>query len=72
MVDIFKDIGDDFEYFNRVRDVLKEFFVVDFEFLIVVIVGYFNVGKSIFLRVLINVKLEVVSYLFIIKGINVG
>lgn len=72
VVDIFKDIGDDFEYFNRVRDVLKEFFVVDFEFLIVVIVGYFNVGKSIFLRVLINVKLEVVSYLFIIKGINVG
>lgn len=72
VADILKDIGDDLEYLNRARDVLKELPVVDLELPTVVIAGHPNVGKSTLLRALTNAKPEVASYPFTTKGINVG
>jgi nucleolar GTP-binding protein len=72
VADIIKEIGDDLEYLNRARNVLKELPVVDLELPTIVIAGHPNVGKSTLLRALTNAKPEVASYPFTTKGINVG
>ncbi|NJE84712.1 NOG1 family protein [Thermococcus sp. CX2] len=72
VADIIKEIGDDLEYLNQARNVLKDLPVVDLELPTVVIAGHPNVGKSTLLRALTNAKPEVASYPFTTKGINVG
>ncbi|NJE42441.1 NOG1 family protein [Thermococcus sp. GR6] len=72
VADVIKEIGDDLEYLNQARNVLKDLPVVDLELPTVVIAGHPNVGKSTLLRALTNAKPEVASYPFTTKGINVG
>ncbi|WP_456320795.1 NOG1 family protein [Palaeococcus sp. (in: euryarchaeotes)] len=69
---IIKDIGDNLEYLNKARNVLKDLPVIDLNLPTIVIAGHPNVGKSTLLRQLTNAKPEVASYPFTTKGINVG
>lgn len=60
--------------FVEVGEKGDEFWVIlEFKVLVDVgFIGYLNVGKLIFLFVVINVKFEIVNYLFIIKYLNFG
>jgi nucleolar GTP-binding protein len=64
-------VDDDLRFLNEVRNVLRKLPHVADEFTVVV-VGYPNVGKSSFIRLVSSATPEVASYPFTTKGIIVG
>ncbi len=64
-------VGEDLEFLNEVRNVLRKLPHVSDEFTVVV-AGYPNVGKSSFIRLVSSATPEVASYPFTTKGIIVG
>jgi len=64
-------VGEDLEFLNEVRNVLRKLPHVSDEFTVVV-AGYPNVGKSSFIRLVSSATSEVASYPFTTKGIIVG
>lgn len=72
MVIFIKRLKDFFVYFDQVRQYLVRLFDINFIICIFFVVGFFNVGKSLFVSFVIRVDIFVEFYVFIIKSLFVG